>query len=295
MKNKGLIITLITIFSIIVIALIIFMIGLINGNIKIPSFNFSYKVSNELAMNELYDNTFELIKIDTSASDVTFKLSNDETIRVVIYGNKDKLDVKTNNNQLHINFKENDCVGFCFNRTISKIEIYLPISYNKKIIVNNNYGDISIESFINSDIEINEGSGDVSILGGNKIKVNNDYGDIKIGEAKDIDIKEAAGDVIIENVDNVNVENNYGDVSIKNVRNYLNINSDCGDIEIDNLVLNKDSIISNNYGDVEIKNTNNIYIDAETDLGDIDINNNYHKSDITLTIKNDCGDIEVDN
>ena len=38
-----------------------------------------------------------------------------------------------------------------------------------------------------------------------------------------------------------------------------------------------------------------IKIVAETDLGDVKINENYKKSNITLEIKNDCGDIIVNN
>ena len=38
-----------------------------------------------------------------------------------------------------------------------------------------------------------------------------------------------------------------------------------------------------------------IYIDAKTSLGRTKVNNNYQKSYVTLTIKNQCGDIEMDN
>ena len=51
----------------------------------------------------------------------------------------------------------------------------------------------------------------------------------------------------------------------------------------------------NNLGDIKILNTNEIYFDAKTNLGDTKINNNYNKSEITLKIQNDCGDIEINN
>ena len=79
------------------------------------------------------------------------------------------------------------------------------------------------------------------------------------------------------------------------VNNYLNLTNDSGDIKINNVNLNKNSIIKDEYGDIEINNTNQIYIDAKTDLGDTKINNNFHKSDITLKIENECGDITVNN
>ena len=43
------------------------------------------------------------------------------------------------------------------------------------------------------------------------------------------------------------------------------------------------------------RKTNEIYIDAKTTLGRTKVNNCYQKSDVTLTIKNQCGDIEIDN
>ena len=71
--------------------------------------------------------------------------------------------------------------------------------------------------------------------------------------------------------------------------------NDCGDIEVNNINLNKNSYIKDEYGDIKIGNTNELYIDAKTNLGKVKIKNNYHKSDITLKIENDCGDIEVNN
>ena len=52
------------------------------------------------------------------------------------------------------------------------------------------------------------------------------------------------------------------------------------------------SEISASLGNVEIGKTNEIYIDAKTTLGRTKVNNNYQKSDVTLTIKNQSGDIE---
>ena len=75
----------------------------------------------------------------------------------------------------------------------------------------------------------------------------------------------------------------------------MNLSNDCGDIKVRSIVLNKNSYIENNFGDIKIESTNEIYINAQTNLGDVKINNNYQKSDITLTIKNDLGDITINN
>ena len=66
-------------------------------------------------------------------------------------------------------------------------------------------------------------------------------------------------------------------------------------IKIDKVQIAEDSYIKSDYGDVRIKETNDIYIDAKTDLGDVKINTNNRHSEITLKIEGDCGDIKVEN
>ena len=68
-----------------------------------------------------------------------------------------------------------------------------------------------------------------------------------------------------------------------------------GDIKIDNVNLLIDSYIENNMGDIKVGKTNDINIDAETGLGDVDINRIHRESKTKLTIKNDLGDIKVNN
>ena len=261
MKNKGLIITLIVFLSLIAISLLVFMISVINGSFNIKSFSNSYKVSNSIIYNETYNQDFEDIVVNTNSSDINIYNSDSNEIKVLIYGKENKADVSNNNNTLNISYKEKSCIGFCFNNTISKIEIYIPSTYSNIISINNDYGDINIDKFSNATINIEE-----------------DCGDVKVKEAN-----------------NITIENDYGDIKINKVNNYLNIKEDCGDVKIDNLNINKNSKIYNDYGDIKIDNTNDIYIKAKTDLGDTKINKNNRKADTILDIKNDCGDIIVNN
>ena len=46
---------------------------------------------------------------------------------------------------------------------------------------------------------------------------------------------------------------------------------------------------------MKIHSTNEIYIDAKVDLGDVHINNNYRHSNTTLNIEVDSGDITIKN
>ncbi len=295
MQNKGLIITLIIGLSILALSLLGFMFLLIDGHVLGPRFFKINKISTTKIFDKEYPTNFKNIKVDASISDIYFKKSSDNNVRVVVFGKKKELRVEEENEELSVRFQEKHCVGICFNRKKNKVEVYLPENYQGNIVVKNDYGDIRIDSFKRSNIEVEEDCGDVSIASGRKVTVKNNYGDIKIGEAKYANLKESCGDIEIRKVDDVIVKNNYGDISIKKVLNYIDAKEDCGDIEIDYLSINKDSSIKNSFGSIDIGSTSEIYIDAKTDLGDVDIERNSRTAKTILTVKNNCGDITVEN
>lgn len=294
MKNKYLIITLIVILTILMVGLSIFFVKLLQSDFKFSGFKFGLQSSNELILDKTYEEKFNKIIIDSSVSEINIKKAIDDNIKAVIYGEKDYTNVETNNDALNIKINE-ECIGFCFNQKSSKIEIYLPEDFNGNIDIKNKYGDIFIAEFLNANINVEEDCGDVKILGGNNIKVDNNYGDIEIEKANISTINEKCGDVVISNTLDAIVKNSYGDIKINSVDNYLYLENDCGDIKINNINLKKNSYIKDDFGDIEIGTTNELFIDAKTDLGKVKIKNNYNKSDVILKIENDCGDIEVNN
>lgn len=292
MGNKVLIVLLIIVLIIISIALIGFMFFMINGR----GFMFGWSsVSTELVAEEEYDNTFKKINIDTDAADVYVKEGKDEKIKVLVYGEKDKTKLENRDEELEIITHEKKNIFFSFGMKKAKVEIYIPKDYKEKLVVKNKYGDIEIEKFLNAEMEIEEDCGDVSVKGAKKANIKNNFGDIKLEEVEITEIKQSAGNVEVETAEDIKVKNNYGNIKINKINNYLEIEADCGDIKINNLTLNKNAEIKNNFGDIKIGNTNEIYIEAKTSLGDVKVNNNYPKSDVTLKLKNDCGDIKVDN
>ena len=109
------------------------------------------------------------------------------------------------------------------------------------------------------------------------------------------ELENDCGDIYIGKVKTIKASNSYGDIEIGKVLSELNIENDCGDISIDEVNLSKDSFIKDDYGNINIGKTNEIFIDAKVALGDVEINKNDRKSSVTLQIKNDCGDIIVDN
>ena len=297
MNNKTLKIILIIFLSLLVIGLSVFFVNILtNKDFRFGHFSFGHKVSNELVFNQEYEAIFDIIKIDSKSSDIEIKEGNESKVKVVIYGDKDETNVEVVNNKLNIKSNEKKCIGFCFNMTIAKIEVYLPSSYSGNINIENNYGDVNIGNFDNLILDAKLDAGDIKVDSLKSGKIKNSYGDIKIlGYSKELEIDQDCGDVEVSEVDRIKLENNYGDIDIGKVNEYLQIKEDCGDVKIDSLNLKENSSIHNSYGDIKIGSTNEIYINAKTSLGDTKINNNYQKSDVTLTIDNSCGDIRINN
>jgi len=293
-KNNVLTIILIVVISSLIVGITWLIVNILNGKIDLNNLRFFNSTSKELIVNESYKYDFSKIDIYSQAGDVYIKESSSEEVKVLIYGDKERTMVTAFNNELIISVKSKPCIGICLNKN-SKVEVYLPKDYENKIIINSEYGDIRVGSFEKATLEINEECGDVSVLSADSVNINNEYGDINVGTVKEATINVSSGDIEIDSVYNVKLNNDYGDIEINKVLNYLDVSNDCGDIEIDNIALNKDSKISANLGNIEIGNTNNIYIDAKTDLGKVKIKNNYRNSNIVLTIENDCGDIIIDN
>lgn len=263
MKNKALIIALIILLSLLIIGLIIFLCFAINQNFKLK--DWGSKKSKQIIFDESYDFAqIENLEILSTAGDIKLEESTDEKIRVVAYGRSvDDLEVVFEKNKLKVDYskyKHKNTI-FSFDFYLNDIQIYLPKSYEKNISIQAKYGDIEVTDLENANIQIEE-----------------DCGDVDLGKVK-----------------NVSVKNHYGDIKIDEIGNQFEIESDCGDVKINAITITEDSSIVNNLGDIKLGKTNEIYIDAKTDLGDVKVNQNYRHSEIMLTIKNDCGDIKVEN
>lgn len=205
-------------------------------------------------------NLVENLKILSNAGDIEIKESTDEKIHITVYGeNPDELKVTLNNNELNIDFSEYTKKFIAFNFYTNDIIVYIPKEYSKQININSKYGDCKVIDLENATISINQ-----------------DCGDIELGKVK-----------------NITIDSKYGDTDINTILNKCNLESDCGDININKAEIREDSSIESNLGDIKISETNDIYVDAKTDLGDTKVNTNNRHSEITLKIQNDCGDIKV--
>lgn len=218
----------------------------------------NYKPSKNLIIEDTYE--LKDIIINSNASNINIKESNDQIIKVKIYGDDKKTSIK-DYDKLTIKSNIKECKFFCLKNEIASIEISLPKNYDNKLIIKNDYGNVNVGNFENSDFDIEVDAGKVTIDEVKNIKLDVDAGDIKIGK----------------------------------INNKLNIEADAGNVIINEINLNENSTIDIDAGNLEIGKTNEIYIDPKIDLGAIDINNNYRKSDIELKINIDAGNISIKN
>lgn len=246
--NRGLIIAVIALLSIIVLLLA----GILGFAITSGGRHFSFnrwENHNNVVYDESYDsNNISDIIVNSDCGDITVKHSNDEKIRIVARGSKaENINVTTDSSKLTLNISNTDkMTRFPFNNygnISSDIDIYLPDNTLDHIEIHSNLGDVDIDTQINTNLEINNNCGDISAseLSG-AFDIHTDLGDIDI---KRININK-----------NSSATTNMGDIDIE----YTNA------VNID---------YSTSLGTVDIKNKNpdsDITLQVHTDLGDIEVN-----------------------
>lgn len=262
MKNNGLIITAIILLSIVVFLLVMFLVMCLTGRISFGGIMFGM---GSKSTNVIYDNQFKLediknIEIREDAGDIIIKETSDDYIKVVLYGdNSNDAKVDLNNGKLDIDntHKRTRIFGGRKNEII----IYMPSSYSNEIKVKNDYGNCEITDLENATVNIDC-----------------DAGNVEIGKIK-----------------NATIKCDYGNIEAEEILNKCEIKANCGNIKIDRISIQDNSSIKADLGNVDINNTNDIYIEADVDLGKTNINNNNRNSNITLKIDCDCGNITINN
>jgi len=129
----------------------------------------------------------------------------------------------------------------------------------------------------------------------NEIKIKNDYGNCEITDLENatLNIDCDAGNVEIGKVKNATIKCDYGNVEAKEILNKCDIKANCGNISIDRISIQEDSSIKADLGNIDINNTNDIYIEANVDLGKTNIANSNRNSNVTLKVKCDCGNVTI--
>lgn len=239
----------------------------------------------------IYDNTFEKIasiNVDVTSYDVELKESNNDIIKVEISGskkNQDKFHVEEENGNLTINENGSSvCIGFCLDGTIT---IYLPnqdITYHHKSSSGNIYSDIDLRSVV-----INTTSGDITLKNINDGTVSSTSGNINIRNANKLNVSATSGDISLDEPKNLVANTQSGNIEVRSITSKMDITTTSGDINISSLSIKEDSKAEAKSGNIDIKLDKDVFIDATTRSGNIDIDNT--NTNPTLIIKTTSGDI----
>ena len=239
----------------------------------------------------IYDNTFEKIasiNVDVTSYDVELKESNNDTIKVEISGskkNQDKFHVEEENGNLTINENGSSvCIGFCLDGTIT---IYLPnqdITYHHKSSSGNIYSDIDLRSVV-----INTTSGDITLKNINDGTISSTSGNINVANANKLNVSATSGDISLDEPKNLVANTQSGNIKVRSITSKMDITTTSGDINISSLSIKEDSKAEARSGNIDIKLDKDVFIDATTRSGNIDIDNT--NTNPTLTIKTTSGDI----
>ena len=290
-KNKKLrIFTIILLILVILGTITVFIFSLLKDN-----YRSIYKEGKKLIYENTYNNYFNEIDINTKMSDIDIKVSYDNTFKVNVYGEENYININEKNNKLFIDINRKNIIAFDFYSCISKIELYIPLSYSDVIRIDSEFGNINIEEFNNSNLDVKQKYGDFKSLGMDFINLNNSYGNIDITKVLKARILSNYSNIIIKDATDLVIENKFGNINIEKVNEYLNLENENGNIKIDNINLIKSSFIDNNYGNIIIEKINEVKIDAKTDRGKVKIKNNYKQSKVLLNIYNKDGDIVINN
>ena len=217
--------------------------------------------SDTLAYDKSFDVDFKTLSVKAKAGTIDLKETEADELRVAIYSDEKKeYEIKSAGETFIVSVENDGCRGIsCFNYKMPKIELYLPKDYADKIEIKNNYGDINVGYFEKAIMNINE-----------------DYGRISVKAVKEI-----------------NSKNNMGETKIGNVLGKINLEASMGAVNIDELNLTENSNIEASMGSINIGKTNEIYIDADADMGSSNVTKNHRESKIELTIRCSMGSINV--
>lgn len=259
MKSKTGIILSIALLLLLILVLSTFLISyLVTGR----SFTISW--GHFQSSNSIFNTTFTLeevneIHLSQEYGDITIEESSDNSIRLVVYGeNADQVDWDLANQKLELQTKGKKRVFFFPNQK-SQIVLYLPTAFAGQVSVKIDCGSCQIEDFFQTSFSIDC-----------------DAGNVEMGSVK-----------------NATVKCDCGNIEIEEITNQCNLRANLGNIDIGKLNLQENSNIRVDMGNITVEETNDIYIDAHVDLGDLNIRQNNRNAPITLTVKCNCGNISI--
>lgn len=243
-NNKGLLITLIVLLSIIALLLSgIFTFALISGTTSISTL---IPKKTQTIFDQSYNaEEIKNITIDSDAGDITIKNSNDGKIRLTANGiNSDSFDAEADRNTLKISssrLNKMNFFGWAQRYIGPDIVIYVPTVMDS-VSITSNMGNVEIEDELVTSLTVDNDMGNIEAkkLGGS-FDLNTNMGNIEI-ERINITANSKAttnmGDIDIEKTNEVNIyaKTSMGDSDVKDntptASVMLTAETDMGSIEI---------------------------------------------------------------
>ncbi len=264
----------IALLSIMAIFIVIVLIFLLLGK-NFLNFNFIGGDS-KILLEKNYEEPIKNILVEGVSADVFIKESEFNQVRVEILGGEKQIaESFIENETLSVSLRNKIfCFGFCYVK--EKIIIYVPKEMQSNLKIKTVSGDIEVQNHSSMNVDLKTTSGDIKV------------GDINLATLSSI-----SGNIILDSGKKIIATTTSGDIHIKRAEKKIESKSVSGDIQIQNLFIEEDSSIKTTSGDVSINETNDIFIEASTVSGEIDVLDNNRHVDRILRIKTTSGDISV--
>lgn len=305
---KGIYITLITIMSVLAIALVSLLgFAIYNGG-EFMAFGHVERIEKNIQKDEKFKvENIEKLEFSFVSADAYVYTTDEEEVRVIQYSNKelkqDRLYQSHLSNQtLSIEEKAKIHFGFFMNTNII-YEIFIPKNYCEKINIKTVSGDIIIEdNLCSSNLTIESTSGDIEST--NTLEATTNIktvsGDVDLENIKgETTIKTTSGDVKANTIEgNTSIHTVSGDMRIYSLLGSVSLETTSGDAKISHLELQQDSKIKTVSGEVDLTLENtNCEVRTKTTSGDVHLPNGSSligdKVDYILEIKTTSGDITI--
>lgn len=307
---KGIYITLITIMSVLAIALVCLLGYAIDNGGEFMAFGPVERVEKNIRKEETISiENIENLEINFVSSDAYIYTTNEQEIRVIQYANKtlkeDRLFQINKKNQTLTIEDEKEKIHFgLFINTNMVFEIFIPKDYCEKTNIKTVSGDIVMEDSICGKLDLKSTSGDIKNTSTLEADTNIETvsGDVDLENiVGNTTIKTTSGDVKANTIKgNTNIHTISGDIRLYSFIGGIDINTTSGDIKISHVELQRDSKMKTISGDVHLglENTN-CEIRTNTTSGAVRLPNGSSlvgtSPEHVLEIKTTSGDIAIDN
>ena len=237
------------------------------------------------------------IVIDCESADVSIMQSEDKEIRIVHSSDagkrkRDKVSIDRNGGRLEVRLKTDLRTWFSFFSGYEKLEIYIPVEYNKNLSADTASGDVSLEdNFKFTEIQLSTASGDITA---------------QRLECETAELNTASGDIELDALTGRHeLSTASGSITVYSALGGGRFETASGDVSASYSEILSDVLIKTASGSVDVEFGGPVpAISADTASGDVESNLKVWQSggryeigapvsDISMEISTASGDIDV--